>query len=76
MNKEKRIDEINAKISNLLKDAQYAGNFDEKRSINDKLLELVIEWEALTGEIRPSAQSLVGYETYSYNRAERQKKYK
>lgn len=76
MDKEKRIGEINAKISGLLKDAQYAGNFDEKRNINDKLLELVIEWEALTGEIRPGAQDLVGYYGYSLNRAAGQKKYK
>jgi hypothetical protein len=76
MDKKQRINEINDKINKLLKDAQYADSFDEKRNVNDKLLELVIEWEALTGEIRPSAQNLVGYFGYSQNRAAGQKKYK
>ena len=61
MDKDKRIQEIDSKISGLLRTVQYASNFQDKKEINDKLLVLVKEWEGLTGQRRPGAQSLVGY---------------
>ena len=61
MDKEKRIQEIDSKISGLLKDFPYATNFQDKQEINDKLVKLVKEWEGLTGQKRPGAHKLVGY---------------
>ena len=61
MDKEKRIQEIDGKISGLSKDSQYASNLQEKMEINNKLVTLVKEWERLTGQKRPGAQNLVGY---------------
>ena len=61
MDKVKRIQKIDSKISGLLKDASYASNLQEKMEINGKLVAFVKEWEGLTGQKRPGAQNLVGY---------------